>query len=342
MKKAAVIAIAVILVAVAVVLVIRNGGDGETENIVFSGTVEVTDVLLSFKISGRVTEVLFKEGDSVPAGTVAAKLDDADQRLAVKTAEANVAVSDAALQELLAGSRRQEIMNAQASVDMANAALLRSKNDFDQASADRDRFEYLYKNNGLSKFDFEQYDTRYKKSVNTVKESEGALKSAQERLSLALEGTRSETIKKAHASLELAKSQLLTAKQNLEYTVLKSPVSGRVLTRSAEPGEFFQAGSPILNVADLNDSWVRGYVGEKDLGRIHLGDMAEIRCDSYPDRVFKGRISFIADEAEFTPKSVQTQEERVNFMYRIKVSLDNREQLLKTGMPVDGTIVLSK
>lgn len=342
MKKAAVIVLAVIIVAAAVVLVIRNSGNGKNENIVFSGTVEVTDVLLSFKIPGRVTEVLFKEGDSVPAGTVAARLDDADQRLAVKTAEANVAVSDAALQELLAGSRKQEIMNAQAAVDMANAALLRSENDLDQASADRDRFEYLYKNNGLSKFDFEQYDTRYKKSVNTVKESAASLKSAKERLSLALEGTRSETIKKAHATLEVAKTQLLTAKQNLEYTVLKAPVSGKVLTRSAEPGEFFQAGSPILNVADLNDSWVRGYVGEKDLGKIHLGDIVEIRCDSYPDRVFKGRISFIADEAEFTPKSVQTQEERVNFMYRIKVSLDNREQLLKTGMPVDGTIVLSE
>jgi len=342
MKKAAVIALALILVVVAVLVIAGRGKNGQTGDIVFSGTVEVTDVLLSFKVSGRVTDVLFKEGDSVPAGTVAARLDDADQRLAVKTAEANVAVSDAALQELLAGSRKQEIMNAQAAVDMANASLLRSENDLDQASADRDRFEYLYKNNGLSKFDFEQYDTRYKKSVNTVKESAASLKSAKERLSLALEGTRSETIKKAYAALELAKTQLLTAKQNLEYTVLKAPVSGKVLTRSAEPGEFFQAGSPILNVADLNDSWVRGYVGEKDLGKIHLGDIVEIRCDSYPDRVFKGRISFIADEAEFTPKTVQTQEERVNFMYRIKVSLDNREQLLKTGMPVDGTIVLSK
>jgi HlyD family secretion protein len=342
MKKAVFIVVAVIVVAAAVLFFVKRNGNGKPQDVAFSGTVEVTDVLLSFKVSGRVADVLFKEGDSVPAGAVAARLEDADQRLAVKTAEANVAVSEAALQELLAGSRKQEIMNAQAAVDMANSALMRSRNDLDQASADRERFDYLYKNNGLSKYDFEQFDTRYKKSVNTVNESEAALKSAKERLSLALEGTRSETIKKAYAALELAKSGLLTAKQNLEYTELKSPVSGKLLTRTAEPGEFFQAGSPILNVADLNDSWVRGYIGEKDLGRIHLGDIVEIRCDSYPDKVFKGRISFIADEAEFTPKSVQTQEERVNFMYRIKVALDNREQMLKTGMPVDGTIVLSK
>ncbi|MGE4267525.1 MAG: efflux RND transporter periplasmic adaptor subunit [Deferribacterales bacterium] len=342
MKKAIVIVIAAVIAVAAVLVYLGRSSDGDLEDIVFSGTVEVTDVLLSFKISGRVIDVLFKEGDSVPAGVVVARLDDADQKLAVKTAEANVAVSDAALQELLAGSRKQEIMNAQAAVDMADAALLRSKNDAQQAKADKDRFEYLYQNNGLSKYDFEQYDTKYKKSVNTVRESEASLKSAKESLSLALEGTRSETIKKAYAALELAKTELQTAKQNLEYTELKSSVSGKVLTRSAEPGEFFQAGSPILDVADLNDSWVRGYVGEKDLGKIHLGDMVEIRSDSYPDKVFKGRISFIADEAEFTPKSVQTQEERVNFMYRIKVSLDNRDQMLKTGMPVDGTIVLSQ
>ncbi|TCK62538.1 efflux RND transporter periplasmic adaptor subunit [Seleniivibrio woodruffii] len=341
MKKIIAAAVLAVLIAAGVFYLSGKRGNGN-ENVEFSGTVEVTDVVLSFKTSGRLVEVGYKEGDTVPAGAVAARLDDADQKLAVKTAEANVAVSEAALQELLAGSRRQEIQNAEAAVDMANAALMRSKDDMEQARADRARFEYLYQNSGLSKYDFEQIDTKYNKSVSTVKEAEGAVKSAKEKLSLALEGTRSETIKKAYAALELAKSQLMTAKQNLEYTALTSPITGRVLTRAAEPGEFVQTGSAIMNVADLNDSWVRGYIGEKVLGRVHLGDVVEIRSDSYPDKVFKGRVSFIADEAEFTPKSVQTPEERVNFMYRIKVVLDNEGQMLKTGMPVDGTIVLSR
>ncbi|MGE4319148.1 MAG: efflux RND transporter periplasmic adaptor subunit [Deferribacterales bacterium] len=332
----------IIIAAVAVIFFLRTGGGGNTDAVTFSGTVEVTDVALSFKTSGRVTEVLFAEGDTVKQGEDVAMLDDADHKLAVKTAEANASLSRASLDELLAGSRKQEIKNAEASVEKAQAALDIANTELAQAKTDRERYAELYKSKGVSRQDFEKYDTAYKKAVNGVKEAEASLTSARQTMSMTVEGTRSETIKKAHASLEVALSALNTARQNLTYTVLKSPVSGRVLTRPVEPGEYVQTGSVILTVADLKDAWVRGYVNETSLGRIKLGDIVDITTDTYPDKVYKGRISYIADEAEFTPKAVQTQDERVNFMYRIKVAIDNHDMELKYGMPVDGNIILSK
>lgn len=341
MKKI-IIPIIIIAVATAVFIFIKSRNGGSDSDISFTGTVEVTEVDLSFKVAGRIKDVLAEEGNAVKAGEDVASLDDADLRLAVASAKANVDLSQAALNELLAGSRRQEIQNAQSAVDKANASLNKTKDDMAQAAADRERFDFLYRNGGISKHDFELYDTKYKTASSTVQEAQASVKSAEDNLSLALEGTRSETIKKAGAAVAVAKAALNTAQQNLKYAVVYSPINGTVLTRSAEPGEFVQPGSVILSVADLSDAWVRGYVSEKDLGRIHLGDQVTVKCDAYPDQTFNGRISYISDEAEFTPKTVETQEERVNFMYRIKVTLDNRKGVLKYGMPVDGTIVLSK
>lgn len=339
MKKI-IIPVVIIAVAAAVFFYVRSRNSGVSDGVTFTGTVDVTEVDLAFKVSGRIKDVLASEGDAVKAGQAVSALDDTDLRLAADTAKANVALSQASLNELLAGSRRQEIQNAQASVDKAVASLNKSKDDMNQAAADRERYEYLYKNGGISKHDYELYDTKYKTSQSAVNEEEASVKSAQEGLSLSLEGTRSETIKKAGASVAVAKASLNTALQNLKYAVLTSPINGHVLVRPAEPGEYVQPGSVILTVADLSDAWVRGYVSETDLGRIHLGDEVQVKCDAYPKKTFRGRVSYISDQAEFTPKTVETQEERVNFMYRIKVTLDNRGGILKYGMPVDGTIIL--
>lgn len=339
MKK---VLIPIIIVAVvAAVLFLKQNKVIITDDVKFSGTVEVTDVTLAFKISGRVQDVLFSEGDSVSAGEEVARLDNTDQKLAVDTAQANVLLSSAALDELAAGSRRQEIQSSQANVDMAKAALSRMHDESAQAKSDRDRNEMLLRSGAISRQEFEKFDTVYKKSLNSIKEAEAMVRTSEEALSLTIEGTRSETIKKAHAALTVAQTSLVSAEQNLKYTSILSPISGKVLTRPAEPGEYVQAGTVIMTVADVANAWVRGYISEKDLGRIKLGDVVDIKSDSYSGKIYKGRITYISDEAEFTPKTVQTSDERVNFMYRIKVSLDNREMELKAGMPVDGKIVLS-
>lgn len=308
----------------------------------FSGTAEVTEVRLSFKTSGRLESINYKEGDLIKSGSLAAVLDDTDEKLLVSASEAKLAYANAALAEVLAGSRKQEIQNAKAALDKALAAVKKTEADLNQAVSDRNRFRTLYEANGISKRTYELYETAYEKALHANEEARAAERSAKETLSLAIEGARNEAIEKARANVSISEQALMQSKQQLEYTRLHTPVSGRVITRSAEPGEFVQPGMVILTVADLSDMWVRGYVSETYLGKVKLGQKVIIKSDSYPDKEYHGEITYISDEAEFTPKSVQTYEERINFMYKIKVSIDNSEREIKQGMPLEGKINLEQ
>ncbi|MFN3476405.1 MAG: HlyD family secretion protein [Candidatus Methylomirabilales bacterium] len=132
------------------------------------------------------------------------------------------------------------------------------------------------------------------------------------------------------------------AETQFGYTILKSPQAGVVLRKHVEPGEMIAAGTPIVTIADLQDIWLKIYIPEPQLGRIKLGQTAEITTDSYPGKVYKGRVTFINSEAEFTPKNVQTQEERVKLVFAVKISVDNPNQELKPGMPADAKVRLNE
>jgi HlyD family secretion protein len=143
----------------------------------------------------------------------------------------------------------------------------------------------------------------------------------------------------AQAKLQGAQRALELAEIRLSHADLKSPIDGFVTVKSADVGEVLQAGSPVYTVVDLNDIWLTAYVNETDLGRVKLNQPVDVKTDTYPDRTYKGRISFISQEAEFTPKQIQTTEERVKLVYRIKVDLANPNLELKPGMPADGNII---
>ena len=143
----------------------------------------------------------------------------------------------------------------------------------------------------------------------------------------------------AKANVDALTASLELANTRLGFAELSSPIDGFVLTKSAEAGEVLQAGAPVFTVANLEDIWLTAYINETDLGRVKLNQAVEIRTDTYPGRVYKGRISFISQESEFTPKQIQTTEERVKLVYRIKVQVDNANLELKPGMPADGYIL---
>jgi HlyD family secretion protein len=269
-----------------------------------------------------------------------ATLDDADEKLGVSAAEAGLSYAQATLSEVLAGSRKQEIRNAKAALDMADAGVKKAEASLSQAKSDNERFKALYEANGVSKRTYELYETAYETAQQAYKEATAAKAKAAETLSLAVEGARSEEIEKAKANVSIYEQTLEQAKQKLVYTKLHSPISGVVLTRSAENGEFIQTGNTVLTVADLTDMWIRGYVSEDYLGKVKLGQKVMIKSDSYPDKEYIGKVSYISSEAEFTPKTVQTYDERINFMYMIKVTVDNTSKELKYGMPVEGRIIL--
>jgi len=270
---------------------------------------------------------------------------------------ADLRAAEAHLAELIAGSRPQEVQSARAQVQDLKTWLEQYKRDYERAQT-------LVKNEDISAAQFEQFRSKYESTAQSLRQ-------AEQRLALVEEGPRKETIESARALVEKAKAAIRLAEANrielkrreqelavrraeigraragvslvntqLADTTIESPTDGVVLVKSAEQGEVVAAGSTIATIGDIEHPWLRAYIGEKDLGRIKLGAQVKLTNDSFPGKVYMGKITFISSEAEFTPKQIQTQDERVKLVYRIKIEVDNPHQELKANMPVDAEIVL--
>ena len=390
MKKPVLIVILILLVAAAGVWFFLNNGEKDSENrIKVSGNIELTEVGIAFKTSGRLIERAVDEGAAVKKGMMLARLDN-DQLTAQKDREtaglqfavaqlaqaetaldwqkqsleadleqrrADLAAAEARLLELKNGSRPEEIKESEAAVAAAQAEYVRVENDWARAEA-------LYKSGDFSKVQYDQYRSLWERT-------EAALKQAKERQALVLAGPRREQIEAASAQVERARAAIKTAEANrLEIrrreqelplrradidrakaalalietqhadTEAYSPIDGVVLVKAAEPGEILPAGTPVMTIGDLDHPWLRAYIRATDLGKVKPGDRVKITTDSYPGKIYEGRVGFIASDAEFTPKQIQTQEERVKLVYRIKIDVENPEHELKSNMPADAVIEL--
>ena len=342
MKKAVAGALALIVLAAAAVALWKYFAAPSSDAAILklSGNIEVTESYLSFKIAGRLEKRLADEGDAVRSGQLLARLNSEDQRLAVQAAEADLASAAAALAELEAGNRIQEIAVAHAALMQAQAADRTAQAQLEQAESDLNRYRALVKQGGVSRQQFETQSTVAATAHHQAEQAKAAVKSAAENFDLLKAGARVETIDQARAKLAAARTALAQAKQQLAYTELPAPFSGVVLTKSAEDGEFLQPGSTVVTLARLDRPWLRVYIPEDRLAAVELGQAATVTADSMPGKSYAGKISFIASEAEFTPKSVQTFEERVKLVYRVKIDLENPQGELKAGMPADAVIQL--
>ena len=298
-----------------------------SNQLALSGNIEAHESLVSFKVTGRVIELPVEEGQWVEAGTLLARLDDADYRQKVDIDEANLKVRESNLALMLAGSREQEIKAAQ-------AAVLDAKADLQQKQIDNARAQQLFAKDAISAQDRDL-------AATALQRANAAYDSAQQRYDQTREGNRKEDIHIAQANVGAARQSLGLSRINLDYTRLLAPNAGVISVRQAELGEVVSPGTPIVTLSDLDHVWLRAYVAETDLGKIRWGQDATITTDTYPGKKYHGRISFISSTAEFTPKSVQTYKERVTLVYRIKIDADNPNHELKPGMPADATIDLT-
>jgi HlyD family secretion protein len=308
----------------AALVLLGCNGRGGTDAIEVSGNIETIETQVSFKIPGRMLERTVDEGDDVKAGQVVARLDSEDLKQRVAANQAAVDAAQAVLRELESGYRKEDVAQAKARLDAASAEVKR-------LAADDARQEELFKREVISAREYDASHTAFLAA-------QAGERQAAEQYALLKRGYRSEQIDQARAQLEQAKQALALARTQLGYAELFSPVSGVVLSKNAEPGEVLAAGAPVVTVGDVSHVYLRAYVEETDLGKVKLGQKVKVTCDSYPSKAFEGRVSFISPEAEFTPRSVQTQKERVKLVYRIKVDVANPAQELKPGMPADGVI----
>ncbi len=291
-----------------------------------SGNIEAHESLVSFKVTGRIVELPIEEGQAVQAGQLLARLDNDDYRQALAVDQATARVRDSQLKLALAGSRTQDIQAAYQSVVDAKA-------DLEQKQRDLDRYNDLLAKDEIAAQTRDQQQT-------AVDRAKANYARQQEIYNELVEGTRKEEIAVDRASLHQANQSVALSQVRLDYTTLEAPLSGVILVRQAELGEVVSLGTPVYTLADLDHIWVRVYVPEDALGRIKWGQEVSVGTDTYPNKRYHGRISFISSEAEFTPKSVQTEKERVTLVYRVKVDIDNANHELKPGMPADVYIPL--
>lgn len=305
---------------IATVLVAGCHGESKDPNLlVASGHVEATDVRLSTKVAGRLQELRLQEGDTVKPGQVLGRIDTTDATLALEQARAQRGQATADLQLRLAGSRREDIAAAAAQVSQGQAELGGAQKDLDRMQGLLDR------GSGTPK---SRDDARTRRDVAAAR-----LKGARETLARLKNGSRPEEIAASRAGVGVADARIAQLEQQITDATVVSPTAGVVTEKIAQAGELLQAGSPLCVVTDLADAWLTVYVGEPDLGRIRIGQEAEVVTDDGQSR--KGRITFVASKAEFTPKNVQTRDEREKLVYKVKIGLDNRDGLFKPGMPAE-------
>jgi HlyD family secretion protein len=293
-----------------------------------SGTVEATEAHLGFQIPGRITDIRVHEGDRVLMGDTLALLELTDQEAARRSALASVEAARARLAEMETGARPQEVRQAEAAERAAEEKLADARRELD-------RTRRLHEGGAASRQALDRAQTGFDVA-------EANAEQAREQLALVREGPRFERLEAQRAVVSQAEATLGRAEAALDHGVVLAANPGVVAIRHREPGESVGAGLPVVTVRNMEDRWVRIYVAGDRIGQVRIGQTAEIRSDSYPSRVFDGEVFFIGSEAEFTPRNVQTTEERVRLVYPVKVRvLEDAEEALKPGTPADVTLDLT-
>lgn len=298
------------------------------QSLTLYGNVDIRQVDLGFRVSGKLEKMLYEEGDVVNAGELLAVLDKAPYEAAFSTAQAQLREAEANYEKLLRGSRPQEIEEARAAVQEAEANLKNAN--------------LLYKRQSQEiTLGATSQQTR-DDALKLKTQAQASLKSAKEALSLAIEGFREEDIAAGKAALESAKAQLEAAKINLEDTEVKAPSSGTIFTRVLEPGAIVSPQSIVYSLSLHKPIWVRAYISEPKLGLIKPGTKALVYTDTFPDQPYEGQIGFISPQAEFTPKTVETPELRTDLVFRLRIWVNDPKGQLRQGMPVTVKIKLSE
>ena len=322
-RRIAVVALALILLVGAVYAARWWSHRGTNENeLAVSGTVEATEARLGFQSAGRIVSIDVREGDRVAKGATLARLDSAQLVAQREQAVARVSAASAILSELQRGSRSEEIATATAAQEAAQVKL-------EDARRDVARAKRLYDGGAIP---LEQYQ----KAQTAAEVAEAQLKQTREQRTLVQTGPRAGEIEAQRAQVGEARAAVEAVDALLHNTTIVAPLNGVVTVRHREVNETVAPGQPVLTLMNPRDRWVRVYVPENRLAAVHHGAAATIKSDTFPDRTYRGRVVYVAEEAEFTPKNVQTQEERVKLVYAVKVSIEGDERMeLKPGTPAD-------
>jgi HlyD family secretion protein len=304
-----------------------------------SGHVEATEVQVAAEVGGRILELLASEGDRIEAGAVVARLDTRDTELQLQRARAERAAADAQLRLLRAGARDEDVRQAEAQVLAAQAETTAIEADLRSAQLDLERVEQLLAANAGSRKQRDDAQARVEVAQERIQAARERVAAARETVARLRAGARVEEIEAARARVQVVDAQIATLQKAVHDAVVTAPLSGVVTQTLVEVGEIVPPRMPLVVITDLDNAWANLFVPEPIVPRVQLGQSATVHTDAGGPGV-TGKVTFVSSRAEFTPRNVQTAEERSKLVYRIKVSVDNTSGLLKPGMPVDAELPL--
>jgi HlyD family secretion protein len=319
-RRIIIVIAALVVLSVAGWFLYRQFAGARSDKLILHGNVDIRQVNTGFRVSGRLKEMKYEEGDPVRAGDVIALLDDGPYQDQVHLAEAMVAQAQASYTKMVNGFRKEEI-------EQARAQLAQARANYENAQRTFDREDKLLQTHVISQSDYDAATS----SRDSLK---AQVQSAEANLHLELAGNRVEDINNAKAQLENAQANLDSAKRNLADCQLQASVDGVIITRAVEPGTILATSTIVYSICQTSPVWIRTYVGERDLGRVYPGMKALIYNDTRPDQPYSAQVGFISPVAEFTPKNVETRELRADLVYRLRVVLDKPDRYVRQGMPV--------
>lgn len=305
---------------------ISCGGGNDKNKIEASGNIEATDVIVSAQAGGKVLSILFEEGQKVKSGDTVLVIDPSTYQLKLQEALSSLAASEAQFQLLKIGARKEDIKQAEEFAKQAEV-------NFNSAKEDKERFENLYQSKSITKKQLDDVVARYEITL-------AQFNSAKENLLKLKNLARPEELKQAEANISRLKANVDLLKKNLNDCFVVSPINGFIVKKFIESGETAGLMTSLFKVSDLSVVDLIIYISETELGKVRLEQTVDVKVDTYPDKIYKGKIIYISPEAEFTPKNIQTKEERTKLVFAVKVRIENPNYELKTGMPADATIKL--
>ncbi|AFH50618.1 Membrane-fusion protein [Ignavibacterium album JCM 16511] len=309
-----------------ILLFIGCSNNNEKSSIEVTGTIESTNVIVSSKVAGEVISIFKDEGDKVSVGDTLLIIDPTIYKIKFREAEAVLLSAEAQYELVRNGARKEDIQQAE-------QLLKQSEINLQTAQNDKIRFENLYQTKSISKKQYEDALAKYELAL-------AQFNSAKENFIKIQNISRPEELKQVKANVDRLKANVDLIKKNLNDCYVVSPISGIVVKRFVEAGETVTNLSSLVKISDLSQVELMVYVNEKDLPKIKLGQQVDVNADAFPEKTFKGKVIFISPEAEFTPKNIQTKEERTKLVFAVKVKIDNPDYELKSGIPADAIIKL--
>jgi HlyD family secretion protein len=316
------------IIILSISLILSACGSPENGDIISeSGTIETDNVIISSLVSGEVKQLNVEEGAFVNAGDTLAIVDTEMLEIRLRQAEAAYKIASAQYSLLKNGAREEDLKSAESQKRQAQA-------NFDLMKTERERVENLFKSNSISKNKVDEVNARYDVA-------HAQLDAATEQLNKLKNFARPEELAQAEAGVENSTANIDLIKKSINDSHITSPISGYIVKKFVNTGETVSPLSSLFKVTDLNLAELYVYVSETDLGRVKLGQQARIKVDSFPEKYFEGSVAYISPEAEFTPKTIQTKEERTKLVYAVKINIQNPSHELKAGMPADAEIIIN-